>query len=276
MSKTARTFLGVLAALGVAGATLGLLVYLNQPAESSAPAPGQPPPPPPPAAEPPAVEADPEPVAGDGLDELPAEDLLALKRLKHKRRRRGNATRVAKPVPETEPVPPADTQPPPLRVLTPRGHAVVMTPKLLLRVKSEPGAQVAVNQKPLAEHSKGLFALNLRLNKGRNRLTVTARDEAGNQRQAVVTATFIDPQRFQKNKAGFVHLLEQLDEVRASAAELDRRISQIVAKLDDPAHADKVSLLSLELREIRATRGQIEEEVGKAIQEIDTLLAESQ
>ena len=42
---------------------------------------------------------------------------------------------------------------------------------------------------------------------------------------------------------------------------------------DDATHADQVSQLSRELRQIRATRGQIEEEVGRAIQEIDTLLA---
>lgn len=271
MSKTARILLGVLASLGVAGLTLGLLVVLNQPEQAppaSAPPTAQPPPAPKDPNPPQPADEGPAPPDLEGLKEPEAGPVATIRRTRRLAQPKARPADVPAP-----PAEPADTEPPKLTILTPRGHAVVMTPKLLLRVRSEAGARVTAGDKVLSENSPGLFAIDLQLDKGRNQLTVIASDAAGNQRKALVRATFIDPARFEKNKAGFVHLLEQLDEVRSAAAELDRRISELVAQLDDATHTDQISQLSRELREIRSSRSQIETEVGRAIQEIDTLLA---
>jgi hypothetical protein len=166
-----------------------------------------------------------------------------------------------------------DTSPPPLRILAPKGHAVTMNPKLILRVKSEPGALVTVDGEALAEHSPGLFAKDLRLQPGRNKLLVLAMDENGNRAHREVLATYAAPARIEDRKDRFLSLMDQLDEIQTAATEIDRRIAELISQMDTPGNnEDKVAALSKELRTIRNTRREIKHEVKKAIAEIDAML----
>jgi hypothetical protein len=151
-----------------------------------------------------------------------------------------------------------DDQPPRLKVTTPRNRSYVMARLLPVRARSEAGARVEVNDKPLKELSAGVFSGSVQLKPGDNRLEFSAKDAVGNTSSAAVRVTFVAPKRIRKVKTRFTSLLDQLEEVR------------------DLANAETVNRLSRELREIRNARRDLQKEIEKAIGEIDELLEKHQ
>lgn len=280
MNRPAKMTLGLFVAASLAA---GTFVLLNQPGpQPTGPAEKVDPTP---RAKPtisPAPPPDPDEVAEveaiDEYDPLLGKRLQGLAKRGPERHRLANPSKPEAADPPKTPDPDLaalDESPPALRILAPRGHAVTMNPKLILRVKSDPGAQVTVDGETLAEHSPGLFAKDLRLQPGRNKLLVLAMDENGNRAHREVLATYIDPARFEDRKDRFLSLMDQLDEIQAAASEIDRRIAELISQMDTPGNEDKVAALSKELRTIRNTRREIQREVKKAIAEIDTLLVKN-
>lgn len=198
------------------------------------------------------------------------------------------------PVPALEPVPePApkpdipkrplkavtvvkDDQPPPLKVTAPLDRSYVMARLLPVRARSEAGARVEVNNQALEELSAGVFSGSVQLKAGENRLEFSARDAAGNASSAAVRVTYVEPKRIRKIKTRFTSLLDQLEEVRSTAEDIDRRTDIIISRIEDLANAETINRLSQELREIRNTRRELQKEIEKAIREIDELLEKHQ
>jgi hypothetical protein len=169
-----------------------------------------------------------------------------------------------------------DDQPPRLKVTTPRNRSYVMARLLPVRARSEAGARVEVNDKPLKELSAGVFSGSVQLKPGDNRLEFSAKDAVGNTSSAAVRVTFVAPKRIRKVKTRFTSLLDQLEEVRSTAEDIDRRTEIIISRIEDLANAETVNRLSRELREIRNARRDLQKEIEKAIGEIDELLEKHQ
>ena len=166
-----------------------------------------------------------------------------------------------------------DTTPPRLSILAPRRQAITMTPKLLLRVRSEEGAKVTVNNKSLKENSPGLFAINLHLKPGSNQLVIEARDKAGNLARDDIQATFVNISRLKGRKGRFKTLMVQLDDVLAAAAESDRQIADLLEQIDETKDTGKKNSLRQKLGAVRGTRREQKQEITKTTGEIDALLA---
>jgi hypothetical protein len=147
---------------------------------------------------------------------------------------------------------------------------------LPIRARSEAGARVSVNNKPLKELRAGVFSGSVQLKPGENRLEFSAQDAVGNASSAAVRVTFVEPKRIRKVKTRFTTLLDQLEEVRSTAEDIDRRTEIIISRIEDLANAETVNRLSQELREIRNTRRDLQKEIEKAIGEIDGLLEKHQ
>jgi hypothetical protein len=147
---------------------------------------------------------------------------------------------------------------------------------LPIRARSEAGASIKVNGKPIKEVSPGVFSGAVRLKPGENRLEFAARDAVGNSSSAALRVTFVEPKRIRKVKTRFTALLAQLEEVRSTAEDIDRRTEIIISRIEDLQNAETVNRLSRELREIRNTRRDLQKEIEKAIVEIDELLEKHQ
>jgi hypothetical protein len=169
-----------------------------------------------------------------------------------------------------------DDQPPSLRISTPRDRSYVMARLLPVRVRSEAGARVKVNGNLVKEISPGVFSGSVKLKPGDNRLEFEAGDAAGNDSSAVVQVTFVEPKRIRRVKTRFTSLLDQLEEVRSTAEDIDRRTETIIGRIEDIKNAETVNRLSRELREIRNARRELQKEIEKAIREIDGLLDKHQ
>jgi hypothetical protein len=169
-----------------------------------------------------------------------------------------------------------DDTPPRLKVTTPRDRTYVMARLLPIRARSEAGARVEVNDQPLKELRPGVFSGSVQLKPGDNRLEFSAEDAAGNASSAAVRVTFVEPKRIRKVKTRFTSLLEQLEEVRSTAEDIDRRTEIIISRIEDLANAETVNRLSQELREIRNARRDLQKEIEKAIGEINELLEKYQ
>jgi hypothetical protein len=169
-----------------------------------------------------------------------------------------------------------DDQPPRLKVTTPRDRSYVMARLLPVRARSEAGARIEVNDQPLKELNPGVFSGSVQLKPGDNRLEFSAKDAVGNSSSASVRVTYVEPKRIRKVKTRFTSLLTQLEEVRSTAEDIDRRTEIIIGRIEDLANAETVNRLSRELREIRNTRRDLQKEIEKAIGEIDALLEKHQ
>jgi hypothetical protein len=169
-----------------------------------------------------------------------------------------------------------DDQPPPLKVTTPRDRSYVMARLLPVRARSEAGARIEVNGYLLGEITAGVFSGTVTLKPGENRLSFLAQDAVGNTASAALQVTFVPPKRIRKVKNHFLSLLKQLEEVRSTAEDIDRRTEIIIGRIEDIQDAETVNRLSQELREIRNARRELQNEIEKAIREIDDLLRKYQ
>ena len=148
-----------------------------------------------------------------------------------------------------------------------------MNPKVRLTVRSEAGARVEMEGGEFKEKNPGFFQAETTLEPGLNRLAVQAFDPVGNRAEASVRVTYVDPSRIRSKKDRFMELLKQLKEVRSAAADIDKRISDLLTAIEDARDAEKVPALSRELRNIRNSRREIENEIEKSIKEIDFWLS---
>lgn len=84
-----------------------------------------------------------------------------------------------------------DTTPPPLDLTTPNEETLTVDkPEYEIAGKSEKGASVTVNDRIAAVDSDGNFKLTYQLDQGKNELTITAADLAGNLTTKKVTITY--------------------------------------------------------------------------------------
>ncbi|MBN2495883.1 MAG: hypothetical protein JXR96_14930 [Deltaproteobacteria bacterium] len=267
--------------LALAGAAV-VIIYPNLARDSRTGSAVEPRPEPPASSLPdgwPRRQAEPEP--GSEQPEEPAPDLAPvferrLGRLAEKSKRKPRP-KTAEPHAKDEELDAAlvveDTRPPPLRVLQPVDRSYVMSPEIELRVRSEAGASVRAGKVELSELAGGLFTGRLQLVPGPNRLQFEARDSVGNQIGRSVLVTYVDPGRIQRSKDRFASLLQQLDEIRGLAGQIDKQIAELIERIQSTDDADLVNRLSRELRTIRSSRRALEGEIEQAIQGIDKLLA---
>lgn len=166
-----------------------------------------------------------------------------------------------------------DTVPPPLEVLAPRDRSYVKVDRVELRVSSEAGARVSAEGVELAEQHPGVFAAQVTLAPGRNHVRITARDAVGNQSQALVRITCVDPGRYGRFKDRLDALLDQLDEIHQASLEIDARTAEILHALRDAGDAAEVARLGRAQQEVRRAKRALQEEIEKAIMEIDMILS---
>lgn len=166
-----------------------------------------------------------------------------------------------------------DTTPPPLSVITPRDRGYVMDKTVELQVRSEAGAWVSAEGNELPEQSPGVFVARLTLAPGPNDLRITASDAVGNQSQALVRINRIDPDRYGRFKDRLTYLMRQLDEIHRASLEIDVRMTAILRALRDARDADEVTRLSRQQRDVQRAKRSLQEEIEKAIMEIDMILS---
>jgi hypothetical protein len=164
-----------------------------------------------------------------------------------------------------------DTMPPPLLVLSPADRSYLLETSVKFKVRSEAGAVVKVNGEALSEVGGELFEGEIRLAFGEREVEIVAEDGVGNRRQAKLHLTCIDPERIRGVRERFAALLNQLEELRALARELDRRIEDILARQKDTP-AESLSALEAELRQIRSERSGLQQEIEADMKAIDQLL----
>ena len=169
-----------------------------------------------------------------------------------------------------------DDHPPPIRITIPRDRSYVMARLLPIRARSEAGARMQVNGNTLKELSAGVFSGTVQLKPGENQLGFSAEDAVGNTTTAALRVTFVEPKRIRRVKIRFTSLLAQLEEVRSTAEDIDRRTEIIISRIEDLQNAETVNRLSKELREIRNARRDLQKEIEKAVREIDELLDKHQ
>ena len=168
---------------------------------------------------------------------------------------------------------PPDVTPPELVVVAPSGPEFSLRAELRVRARSEPGARVAVSGRTLAEGPAGVFSGRLRLAPGANELRVTAEDAAGNRAARLVRVTCVDLDRIGHDRQRIERMVGQLEDIRAAASELDRRILELLARMREVADAAQIARLSDELRLIRQTRRVVGQELSNALGQVDSLLA---
>ncbi len=164
-----------------------------------------------------------------------------------------------------------DTTPPPLLILSPADRSYFLDPEVKFRVRSEAGAVVRVNGAALAEAGAELFEGAVRLAFGEREVIVEAEDAVGNRREVKLRITTVDPARIRGVRERFAALLSQLEELRALALELDRRIEDILAR-QQKTSAESLSALDGELRKIRDERRELQREIEADLAAIDQLL----
>jgi hypothetical protein len=268
MARASRTRWYLVGVLGVAAATFGALwavenLNLNAPSL---------PPPRSIVAPPPAPAPPPDPV-----EDIPEPDLGREPQLIDPREVALTRDPVApKPRPEHTPSPkpssPADTEPPPLTILEPAARSFLTQRPVVVRVRSEPSAQVTAGGTLFREGAAGAFAGELDLPAGPQQITVAAVDLAGNRREASVQVTVVDLDRLQGNRKRFQGLLTKLGELHGLAREIDQRIADLLRDMQS-APPETIESLSNELRYVNRTRAALEQEVDRAIQELEATLA---
>ncbi len=198
-----------------------------------------------------------------------ARDVPPARRAKLRTARHAPPTPVTPPELEEAP----DLEPPELVVITPSGPEFSLRPDLEARVRSEPGARVLVSGRTLLEGPAGLFSGTLRLSAGANELRVTAEDQAGNRVARLVRVTYVDLDRVGRDRQRIERMVRQLEDIRAAAVELDRRILVLLEKMEAMRNADELARLSEELHRIRKTRRAVSGELANALGQVDSLLA---
>jgi len=166
-----------------------------------------------------------------------------------------------------------DTTPPPLTVITPRDRGYVTSETVELRVRSEAGARVSAGRNDLPEQNPGIFVKHVPLAPGPNELRITAGDAVGNQTQALVRITRIDPARYGRFKNRLTYLLRQLDEIHRASLDIDARTTTVLRALRSARDADEVARLDRQQRDVQRTKRALQKEIEKAIMEIDLILS---
>lgn len=269
----ARKILWVAGLLLVAGVTAFVLERLAG-SSGDAPAPPAPAPAGAPAAHPPEVPPPaPSPDAGPSPEAVPPEPPEPpLRPLLPPAANRAPRPAAAEPRADLVPVYTVrDTTPPPLSVLSPADRSYFLDPAVKFRVRSEAGAMVRVNGESLAEAGAELFEGEVRLAFGEREVIVEAEDGVGNRREAKLRLTCVDPARIRGVRERFAALLSQLEELRALALDLDRRIEDILARQQKTA-AESLSALDGELQKIRSERRELQREIEADLAAIDQLL----
>lgn len=221
----------------------------------------------------PAPPADPVALVAPGAGPVHAEP--AVRSAPPARPRRVEPSRRESLGPSTPPAleEPPDVEPPELVVVTPSGPEFSLVADLDVRVRSEPGVKVMASGRSLLEGPAGVYTGTLRLSPGANELRVTAEDQAGNKVDRLLRVTYVDLDRVGRDRQRIERMVRQLEDIRAAAVQLDRRILGLLEKMEAVAGADELARLSEELHRIRQTRRVVSGELANALGQVDSLLA---
>jgi hypothetical protein len=194
-----------------------------------------------------------------------------------RRNRKARQPVITDPEPEPPPLQAVftikDTQPPRLKVISPVSPVYLMTDTVTIRARSEVGARVMVEGRPFLETAAGVYIAKVNLLPGLNQLVVSASDAVGNTSRVSLMITYVDPSRIHRIKDNLMSMLNQLEEIKQSADEVDSRTEEIINAIADTQDADKVNQLSKDLREIREAKRSLQREIEKAFREINELLS---
>ncbi len=171
-----------------------------------------------------------------------------------------------------------DDEAPLLRVATPASQVFTVNAMVTIQGATEPGITLTLNGRKLSPTDRGEFIVDAALKDGRNTLELVAEDDAGNETRHTVVAVRIPEQLQQTALARLIGLQRRLNELDAMREDLDLQAEELTHQLlqsdrATPALADNVLALEKELKEHKAFKRALDEQVAATAADVEAYLA---